>query len=145
MVRAANVFKGQQKTVCAEFNGVGSCDPGNNILITDSLNLLGTNFYVDPAFNGETDLLTNRLGQPITPALPMSPASSDGCCCTGTLTVPSVINDFDAQCSTSSGKRLSASASVTCVASDPDYPLWLKGVVYLQVHWINDHAESRIW
>jgi hypothetical protein len=126
-----NVFKGQQ-TVCARFNGVGSCDPGNNILITDSLNLLGTNFYVDPAFNGETDLLTNRLGRPDCTGFTNVTACMGWDARTGTLTVPSVIYDLTPNAPQAVGKGYQR-PSVTCAASDPDYPPWLKGVVYLQV------------
>jgi hypothetical protein len=126
-----NVFKGQQ-TVCARFNGVGNCDPDNNILITDSLNLLGTNFYVDPAFNGETDLLTNRLGRPDCTGFTNVTACMGWDARTGTLTVPSVIYDLTPNAPQAVGKGYQR-PSVICVASDSDYPPWLKGVVYLQV------------
>jgi len=126
-----NVWKGQQ-TVCVKFNRVGSCDPGNNVAIGDSLNLLGTNFYVDPAFTNETDLLTNRLGVPNCTGFKNVTACMGWDAHTGTLTVPSVISDLTANAAQAAGKGYQR-PSTTCVASDPDYPPWLKGVVYLQV------------
>jgi hypothetical protein len=49
---------------------------------------------------------------------------------TSTLTTPSIISDLVPTASGTSGKGYQKS-STTC-AANADYPIWLKGIVYLQ-------------
>ena len=93
----------------------------------------GTNFLgVDPQFTNLTDLVNNRLT-----AIPNCTGYRNATACMGwnavtqTLTTPSVISDLKPNCSQCSGKGYQLS-STTCAANS-FYPVWLKGIVHLEV------------
>lgn len=124
-----NIFKGMQ-TGCIMFHPYTTCDPGFNVEATDASSI-GTNIYVDPAFTNTADLLASRLGAPNCTGFRNVTACMGWNANTNTLTTPSVISDLTATCAQCSGKGFQR-PSLTC-AANPDYPPWLKGIVYLQV------------
>jgi hypothetical protein len=121
-----NVFKGLA-------NGCDGriCDAGNNTAAFAN-NGLGTNFYVDPAFNNVTDLINNWTN--ITPNCSGYHTTTE---CFGwsaktkTLRINTPIYDLTPTCAQCSGKGYQL-PSTTC-APNADYPTWLKGIVYLRV------------
>jgi hypothetical protein len=132
-----NVYKGQLST-CVIYNGVGGCDPGNNITWSDSISRLGTNFFVDPAFTNTADLLANHVGPPDCTGFVSVTECMGWNAYTQTLTTPSVIGDLTASCAQCAGKGYQR-PSVSCATSGPFhdlFPPWLKGIVYL--HWDNN-------
>lgn len=129
-----NIWKGQRNR-CTIFNGQGGCDSGFNINWTDSVSRLGTNYYEDPSFANESELLKNRLGPPDCSGFASTTQCMGWDATTRTLTTPSVISDLVASCTHCSGKGYQL-PSTTCVNGGTFYdlfPTWLKGVVYL--HW----------
>jgi hypothetical protein len=56
------------------------------------------------------------------------------------MTTPSFISDLVPTAAGTTGKGVQL-PSTTCSASDPDYPTWLKGIVYL--HWDGSHVYQN--
>lgn len=126
LTNSGNVLKGMQ-TRCSS----GVCDPGFNEESFNG-NPLGSNIYVDPAFRDTADLLANRTTQ----TLNCSGFANVTACMgydanTRTLTTPSVISDLVPTATGIAGKGYQLPS--TACAPNPDYPAWLKGIVYLQV------------
>jgi FG-GAP-like repeat len=133
-----NILKGSD-THCAS----SLCDSGNNVAIFNGNSLPGPNgIYVNPGFNNTADLLANRSGN-----TPNCSGFYNATLCMGynpntqTLTNPSVIYDLQpnpncggvtGQCS---GKGFQLPSTVCASSGDVfnDYPVWLKGIVYLRV------------
>jgi len=102
---------------------------------------LGTNIYpgtpggVGPAFTNTADLLANRQGVPNCSGFENVTQCMGWNAVTGVLTTPSVISDLVPTASGTAGKGYQM-PSINCVTTGPivaDYPVWLKGIVYL--HW----------
>lgn|GEM_PF-2080636 len=91
---------------------------------------LGTNTYTNPAFTNTADLLANRAGVPNCNAFANTTQCMGWNASTGKLTTPSIISDLVPTASGTAGKGYQL-PSTTC-APNPDYPTWLKGIVYLQ-------------
>ena len=111
----------------------GVCDPGHNATTYGASGLasLGTNNYVDPAFNDPslTDLIANRIGTPNCTGF-INTAACEGFNFGGSPTNRSLAYDLTATAAGAAGKGYQPPGP--CVATDADYPTWLKGVVYLQ-------------
>jgi hypothetical protein len=120
-----NIFKGLE-TVC----GGSSCDSGDNVVAYNG-GSFGTNTYVNPAFKNTTDLLSNHAGPVTCSGFTNTTACMGWNAVTQTMTSPSVIDDLTPTAGGMTGKGFQL-PSTTCVASDPYYPTWLKGIVYLQ-------------
>ena len=119
-----NIFKGSQ-TKCP---GGQSCDPGDNVVAFNGGNF-GTNTYANPAFNNVADLIANRMGAPSCNGFTSTTACLGYNASTGALTNPSLIYDL---VPTSSYSAKGYQLPSTKCSADPDYPTWLKGIVYLQ-------------
>jgi hypothetical protein len=121
-----NVLYGLSTAACQS-----ACDTGNptKSIIAYAPSTIGTNYYVDAAFHNLTDALTNQIGKPNCSNF-SSTASCEGENFGGNPTNPSLTYDLAPTAAQASGKGFRLPAS--CVASDPDYPIWLKGVVFLQ-------------
>jgi hypothetical protein len=116
-----NIFKGLAVT-CAG----SSCDSGNNVTAFNG-GSFGTNIYVDPSFKNTSDLLTHHVGVPncsgfisVTACMGWNGSSA---------TLLSVIDDLTPTAGAMTGKGYQPPGPCT---SDPYYPTWLKGIVYLQ-------------
>jgi hypothetical protein len=131
-----NIFKSQQSS-CAS-----TCDRGNNVVSFGSSRPLGVNTYVDPAFNNTIDLLANRMGTPNCSGFENVTQCMGYDASTEALTNPSVIYDLTATAEGTTEKGYRRPSS-TCVAtaSDPDFPVWLKGIVFL--HWTGSIVQRR--
>jgi hypothetical protein len=92
---------------------------------------LGTNTYANPLYTNTTDLLANQQGVPNCSGFATTTACMGWNAITGVLTTPSVISDLVPTASGTAGNGYQL-PSITC-APNPDYPTWLKGIVYL--HW----------
>src|SRR5262249_26537082 len=113
--------------------GQTACDGGFNVESTDADYISSSvNFYIDPAFTNTADLLANRLGAPNCAGFTNVTACMGWNANTNTLTTPSVISDLTPIAGQAAGKGYQK-ASTTCAANS-NYPTWLKGIVYLQVH-----------
>ena len=124
-----NIYKANQ-TSCAG----KACGGTNDTTTFGASSTLGTNIYTNPNFNNATDLLANRVGVPncagfenVTQCMGYDAES-------GALANPSVVYDLTATCAGCTGKGYQT-PTMTCVSSDsfPDFPVWLKGVIY--PHW----------
>ncbi len=93
-------------------------------------NSLGLNVYEDPAFANMTDLLANRVGNPTCAGFVNTTQCMGWNANTKTLTTLSVIGDLIPSASGTTGKGYQLPSTIC--ASNPLYPTWLKGVVYLQ-------------
>ena len=91
--------------------------------------MLGTETYANPSFTNTADL-ANRLGVPNCNAFTTTTACMGWNANTSTLTTPSIISDLVPTANVASGKGYQK-PSTTC-AANADYPMWLKGIVYLQ-------------
>jgi hypothetical protein len=130
-----NILKGTRTTCQNQSGATLTCDPGNNAVTFQGASL-GTNFYVDPIFNNTTDLMSNRSGTPNCTGFENATQCMGYDARTSTLTTPSVISDLAAGCAQCSGKGYQL-PSTTC-AANPEYPAYLKGVVYLHASgWTN--------
>ena len=94
-----------------------TCDPGNNVVAFNG-GSFGTNTYVDPSFANTTDLLNNRGGPPNCGSF----TNVNSC-------MAMAIADLTPTASGTAG--LGYQSPGPC-AADPYYPVWLKGIVYLQ-------------
>jgi hypothetical protein len=127
-----NIIKGVQ-SVCS----FGDCDnSGNSAMFNDQpFPANAVNFYVNPNFSNTNDLLSNHTAVPNCTGFINTTACMGWNANTQTVTALSVISDLTAGCAQCTGKGFQR-PSTTCVNSGPfhdDYPVWLKGVVYL--HW----------
>lgn len=120
-----NIFKGQRSSCTAVV-----CDAGNNAASFGTAGNLGVNTYTDPLFNNVSDLITNRMGVPNCSGFTNTAACMGWNYLTQTATNPSFIYDLIANCAQCSGKGVIPPKAI-CIASDGDYPTWLKGVNYL--------------
>jgi hypothetical protein len=130
-----NIFSGSA-TACDSGTG---CDSERNVVAFGGRSY-GTNIYIDPSFHNTTDLLNNREGVPncrsfenVTQCMGYD-ASSE------TLANPSVIYDLTPTADGTSGKGFQL-PSAACLSSFPDYPVWLKGLVYL--HWTGSSVQRK--
>jgi hypothetical protein len=101
----------------------------------DAGNAVGTNFFHEnPLFANTSDLLSDRMGAPNCSGFANVTSCMGWNANTSTLTPLTPIADLVPSSAHSSGKGYQR-PSTTCVNSGPifnDYPIWLKGVVYLQ-------------
>jgi hypothetical protein len=125
-----NIFKGSNTTCPVYCNTIegGVYDVTSYV----SQASLGTNIYVDPAFNNLADLLNNQIGVPSCSGFTNTTACLGYNANTQTLTNPSFLYDIQPTCSQCTGKGYQL-PSTTCSSSDTDFAAWLKGIVYL--HW----------
>lgn len=95
---------------------------------------LGTNFYTSPAFNNPSDLVNYRKGTPYCYGFTNTTACMGYDANTQTLTNPSAIYDLQPTVNEarSAGYQLPSTACVTDGSVATYYPVWLKGIVYLQ-------------
>lgn len=134
-----NIFKASVGSCSA------TCDAGDNQQVFNG-GSLGTNIYVDPAFNNTTDLLNNQTGDPNCAGFTNVTACLGWNANNQVLTNPSVIYDLTATCAQCAGKgyQKAQTACKNSIAA-PDgvnmYPSWLKGIVYLQFN----SATSQIF
>jgi hypothetical protein len=155
-----NIFKGSATTCAGNCNLVNDVDDRPAVLrrvfekifrgtatapysvVAYDANIVPSGIFVDPGFNNTADLLNNRSSN-----TPTCTGFVNTTLCMGynattqTLTNPSVIYDLQpnlncggvtGQCS---GKGFQL-PSVVCASSGDvfnDYPVWLKGIVYLRV------------
>jgi hypothetical protein len=124
---SGNFFRANS-TVCPSH-----CNSTYDVLSWGTLAELNTsgNTYTKPAFTNTTDLLANRLGVPNCAGFTTTTKCMGYDPNTPVLTTPSIISDLVPTASGTSGKGYQL-PSTTC-AANPDYPTWLKGIVYL--HW----------
>lgn len=124
---------GLQNVIYGLFTGScpATCDTGNatESIVAWSPSVLGTNYYEDPALNNLTNALANQIGVPNCSGF-SNVAACEGVNFGGAATNPSLVYDLGATSAHSSGKGYQQ--PTTCVATDADYPTWLKGIVYLQ-------------
>jgi hypothetical protein len=92
---------------------------------------LGTNTYANPLYTNTPDLLANQQGVPNCSGFENTTQCMGWNALKSTLTPLSVISDLVPTASGTAGKGYQL-PSITC-APNPDYPTWLKGIVYL--HW----------
>lgn len=118
------------------------CDTTNSAESNGTNANLGTNIYTNPNFNNTTDLLSNWVGVPTCTGKENVTQCMGYDATTNTLTTNTPIYDLTATCSQCSGKGYQL-PSMTCVssASFPDFPAWLKGIVYL--HWNGSVVQQR--
>jgi hypothetical protein len=128
-----NILKGSASTC------VGNCDGANNVVAFDA-NAIPGGIYVNPGFNNTTDLLSNQ-----SPNTPNCSGFVNTTACLGwnantrVMTIPSAIYDLqpDPNCGSVTGQCLGKGfqlPSTACAVGGDvftDYPIWLKGVVYL--------------
>ncbi len=120
-----NIFYGLQ-TTCPS-----TCLPSSTVAYVESYgNSLGLNVYEDPAFANMTDLLANRVGNPTCAGFVNTTQCMGWNANTKALTTLSVIGDLIPSASGTTGKGYQLPSTIC--ASNPLYPTWLKGVVYLQ-------------
>jgi hypothetical protein len=132
-----NILKGHE-TSCG-----GTCDAGNNEIAFNGLSI-GTDIYVDPAFNNTTDFLNNQMGVPNCSAFTNTVACMGWNHLTQTAINPSVIYDMTATCAQCVGKGYQPPPR-QC-AADSDYPPWLKGINYLTASgWTNGATIVENW
>jgi len=113
----------------------GTCNSGNDVVEFNSQSF-GTNIYTDPLFNNATDAINNRIGTPNCAGFTNTAACMGWNHGSRTATNPSLIYDMAATATGTAGKGYQTPSN--CVLSDPDFPIWLKGVVYLQASgWVN--------
>jgi hypothetical protein len=123
-----NIFKGVA-TSC----NFGNCDSTFSVEFNDQTVPSGANFYVNPQFTNTSDLLSNHTTVPNCTGFVNTTACMGWNAITQTLTNLSVISDLMANCTRCAGKGFQK-PSTTCVSSGPfhdDFPMWLKGIVYL--------------
>jgi hypothetical protein len=136
-----NVFSAIQ-TVC---DNSPNCDPGNNTLFSGNGIgngwWAGTNFN-DPSFTNTTDLLNNWVGTPDCTGYENVTQCMGYDAVTNTLRSNTPISDLTPTATGTSTKGYQK-PTMTCVTSAnfPDFPAWLKGVVYL--HWTGSIVEQR--
>jgi hypothetical protein len=116
-----NIFLG-----VATFCQGSSCNPGLDVT-TFHGGSFGINLYLDPNFHSTADLLANHMGAPNCSGFANVTACMgwDGT----TLTPFSVIYDLTPTAAAAAGKGYQVPRAC---AADPEYPTWLKGIVYLR-------------
>ena len=126
-----NVFRASNTSCRATY-----CNSTFDVMTWGVPATLGTNTFINPAFQNTADLLANRVGAPNCTGFASTTACMGWNAQTSKLTTPSVISDLIATAigsapyySAVAGKGYQLS-STTCAANS-DYPKWLKGVVYL--------------
>jgi hypothetical protein len=120
-----NIFKADQTTCKA------LCNSGDDVVTYGgSATYYGVNTYVDPGFTNTTDLLNNQMGVPNCSSFTNTTACMGYNANTGVLTTPSFISDLVPTAGAAAGKGVQLPSTI-CNPSDPDYPTWLKGIVYL--------------
>lgn len=131
-----NILSGQA-TTC---NNV--CDSGSSPFNAVQFNSqgLGVNTYVNPVFNDTADVLANRIGTPNCSGFETTTACSGWVHATQTATNPSLIYGMTATAGAAAGKGYQPPLT-GCIASDPDFPVWLKGIVYL--HWTGSVIQQK--
>lgn len=124
---------GSENVIYGLFTGAcpgALCDTGHATVSQVSYTgALGTNFYEDAAFANLSDALTNRMGTPNCAGF----LNTAACMGENFGAAPSsltLIGDLVPSSTHSSGKG--RRSPTNCVATDSDYPAWLKGVVYLR-------------
>lgn len=90
-----------------------------------------TDFYTSPNFTNVSDLMTNQTGVPNCTGFQTTVQCMGYNPLTGAMTTPSIISDLVPTANGTAGKGYQL-PKVAC-ATNPDYPTWLKGIVYL--HW----------
>jgi chitodextrinase len=95
----------------------------------NSTNDLGVETYENPDFNNPTDFVNNLYGVPNCTGFTNTVACMGWDFSTQTATNPSVIYDMTPTAAGTAGKGYQPPAACQ---PDPDYPTWLKGIVYLQ-------------
>jgi hypothetical protein len=118
------IFNTNPQTSCAG----SSCDAGFNTVAFNSFPI-GTNTYSNPNYKNTTDLLSNHLTQPNCSGFTNIAACMGWNYGSQTATSLSIIDDLTPTASGTSGKG--AQQAGAC-AADTFWPVWLKGVVYLQ-------------
>jgi hypothetical protein len=127
-----NIFKGKYDSCLIFHAGLSTCDAGFNVESPDMTNI-GTNFYVDPMFTGESDILTSKW----TSTAPDCTGFENAAQCmgwdasTGTLTANTPISDLTPTCAQCTGKGY-RKPTMAC-STNSYFPPWLKGMVYY--HW----------
>jgi hypothetical protein len=119
----------------------GSCDSRSAPFNATEFNgnSLGANIYTDPLFANTTDLNNNQSGAPNCSGFENVTQCMGWNAATSTLTTPSVISDLAPTCSQCGGKGYQKPI-MTCLSSFPDFPVWLKGIVYL--HWTGKGVQQ---
>lgn len=100
-----------------------------------AIGTLGTNTYTNPAFTNTADLLANWVGAPTCTGFENTAQCMGYNASTSTLTSLTPIADLVPTAGGTTGKGYQL-PSIACLSSGPlftDYPVWLKGIVYL--HW----------
>ena len=118
----------------------GSCNSTFAIDRNDRSSDFGTNYYEDPLFANENDLLTNHIGPPDCTGFENVVQCMGWDARTGTLTANSKIADLTANCAHCAGKGYQR-PTMTCPATNSNFPPWLRGVIYL--HWTGTQVEQR--
>jgi hypothetical protein len=95
----------------------------------DGSNDLGVNRYENPLFNNASDFVANRYGTPDCSGFTNTVACMGWNAATQTATPPSTIYDMTPTAPDAAGKGYQPPGAC---APDADYPIWLKGIVYLQ-------------
>jgi hypothetical protein len=138
-IGSENVFLRPGASSCG---GPDLCDSTNSVGEFNS-NSFGTNTYANPNFTNTSDLTTNRNGAPNCTGKENVTQCMGYDAQTGTLTTPSVISDLtptgtcgSVACSTKGYQK----PTTTC-PSNADYPVWLKGIVYL--HWTGSIIQQK--
>jgi hypothetical protein len=127
-----NIFKGKSRWCLIFHAGLSTCDTGFNIESADMINI-GTNFYVDPMFTNEADILTSKW----TSTPPDCAGFENTAQCmgwdagAGTLTTNTPISDLTSTCAQCTGKGY-RKPTMACTTNSY-FPPWLKGMVYY--HW----------
>jgi hypothetical protein len=121
-----NILKGLQ-TQC-----LSTCDSTNSLIVWDGNIVPFGNIFADPLFTNPAHLLANYLGAPNCAGFTNVTACMGYDANTGVYRAQSVLDDLKPTASAAAGKGYQI-PSTACIVSDPDYPPWLKGIVYLQV------------
>jgi hypothetical protein len=92
-----------------------------------------------PGYTNVTDLIKNRTGAPKCSGFENVAQCMGYDASTATMTTPSIISDLVPTASGTAGKGYQL-PTATC-AANADYPIWLKGIVYL--HWTGSAIVQR--
>jgi hypothetical protein len=113
--------------------GSGVCSSGSSPYSATyfNSNTAGANTFRTPGYTNVTDLMTNRTSAPTCTGFQTTTECMGWNPNTKSLTTPSIISDLVPTASGTSGKGYQLPSTIC--AANPDYPTWLKGIVYL--HW----------
>lgn len=128
-----NVYKAN-RTNCTFAN----CNSGFDAQSQGAAGTIGTNTYVNPAFNNTTDLLANWVGAPNCTGFENVTQCMGYNAGTTVLTANTPIYDLTPTAGGTSGKGYQLPGAC---AANADYPVWLKGVIYL--HWDGTNLTEK--